>query len=478
MRIVKRGFLTKAKLSPDQSRELLAMQPSLRCAWNWICDLWDGHCRRCEDWALARGIVLPVPPKIDYARMSSDEAKAAKHNRRQQLSERRKTYMDAARNADDAPVFLPLTGNTSVATRCMEQGILSGKVHDYQILNEVLKDRGLPQLPAAYLQSLVKSHRTACGFAGKGNGLRGPKKRKSHEDMPIKFRTGGGFRWESGRDASICFPGVKGRIKVRIDPGTLSQLYCTGSRVLEGGTLKHEYGTWWFSALIEKVVPTRSIIGMRKASARSRHQDVLVDSGNGPGTGICIGIDPGLADLVTDSTGHKIHNARNKKFQKARYNTLSLFAHWVNGRHICAMSPVLSAVQSPEDVYRSDARQKRRVRDSLLRYAAYLDRNYDTVFVEANSGVALGKGQSAYTGSTRILVSVLRQRLGWDRVREVESFYNSQDCSQCGHRDKITWERRRGTKNQVCKCMSCGYIADRDVNAARNVLRKGLNSTM
>lgn len=46
--------------------------------------------------------------------------------------------------------------------------------------------------------------------------------------------------------------------------------------------------------------------------------------------------------------------------------------------------------------------------------------------------------------------------------------YTSQDCSSCGE----TVSKSLSTRTHVCP--HCGYVADRDVNAARNILQKGL----
>jgi putative transposase len=56
------------------------------------------------------------------------------------------------------------------------------------------------------------------------------------------------------------------------------------------------------------------------------------------------------------------------------------------------------------------------------------------------------------------------------RVVLVDPRHTSQDCSACGHRvDKSLAER-------VHRCPQCGLIMDRDENAARNILRLGLQT--
>jgi putative transposase len=52
----------------------------------------------------------------------------------------------------------------------------------------------------------------------------------------------------------------------------------------------------------------------------------------------------------------------------------------------------------------------------------------------------------------------------------VNPAYTSQDCSQCGHRQKKTLAER------VHSCICCGLTLDRDHNAARNILSLGLQA--
>jgi putative transposase len=52
----------------------------------------------------------------------------------------------------------------------------------------------------------------------------------------------------------------------------------------------------------------------------------------------------------------------------------------------------------------------------------------------------------------------------------VNPAYTSQTCSACGHRQKLLLSER----SYGCPC--CGIVRDRDQNAARNILRLGLQS--
>ena len=52
----------------------------------------------------------------------------------------------------------------------------------------------------------------------------------------------------------------------------------------------------------------------------------------------------------------------------------------------------------------------------------------------------------------------------------VNPAYTSQDCSECGHRV------RKALSERVHRCPCCDLVLDRDENAARNILRLGLQS--
>jgi putative transposase len=68
--------------------------------------------------------------------------------------------------------------------------------------------------------------------------------------------------------------------------------------------------------------------------------------------------------------------------------------------------------------------------------------------------------------------ATLSHKTAWAgrRFVAVNPAYTSQDCSGCGHRQKLSLSDRLYT----CPC--CGLVLDRDLNAARNILRLGRQS--
>ncbi len=79
---------------------------------------------------------------------------------------------------------------------------------------------------------------------------------------------------------------------------------------------------------------------------------------------------------------------------------------------------------------------------------------------------------SWYQIKSRLLNKAIRHG---GRYMEVNEAYTSKTCSDCGTR----WEFPKGLKSlaireYVCPC--CGVVQDRDINAARNILRIGHDS--
>jgi putative transposase len=68
--------------------------------------------------------------------------------------------------------------------------------------------------------------------------------------------------------------------------------------------------------------------------------------------------------------------------------------------------------------------------------------------------------------------SLLSYKAAWAgrKYVAVNPAYTSQDCSQCGHRQKLSLSDRTYT----CPC--CGLVLDRDFNASLNILRLGQQS--
>jgi putative transposase len=78
-----------------------------------------------------------------------------------------------------------------------------------------------------------------------------------------------------------------------------------------------------------------------------------------------------------------------------------------------------------------------------------------------------GLAQSIHAAAWTPFAAYLAHKAAWAgrRFLAVNPAYTSQDCSGCGHRQPLSLSARIST----CPC--CGLVLDRDLNAARNILR-------
>jgi hypothetical protein len=439
---------------PLDSQEILLgdMQPSIIAAWNWMCHRVEEVLEAREARAVREGLMPPAIPRPDYSGLEPEAAKVLKEAYRQQCAERREKIFDLPIPVEWRP---PLDGNGSEAERL-------GFKQDYQVVNNYLDFKGLPRLPALIIDALVTNFRATSSKS------RRKKFRRACDTMPIQVKSGRKIRlrkakstdtWNQRRcNAEVNLPGI-GWIAVYLDPGLLNQIWTPGNTVREGCTLKYKYGRW-------------------TASVKIIRREIMHP---GPNDSSTVGIDPGLASLATLSDNDEqvrkdlikagipqpsdrivLPNKRNLKYDDARNLAMAIADLNPNKQEKKAFR-----VQ----VFRHDARQKRRVQTQCRQFAAILSKRYTFIGVEDNNGVALGIG-SRYVGCTKALLQHLMHRCGASRVREIESFQNSQRCSQCNFHDKKTWERRLGEQDQTCRCVSCGYAVDRDVNSARIVNTK------
>jgi hypothetical protein len=424
-----RGMVFPAYPTEDQVAKIEAMQPSLRAAWNWLVSRIEDPLKAHEAKLVRDGLLPPAIPRPEYSGLQPEEAKTRKQEYTEACRKRRQEIFNSPVKVEWRPF---LSGKGSEAERL-------GLSESYQVINNYLSDKGLPCLPAALLRRLELN------FKFKPTGDKRKRRKQPDCVMPIQTSSGDKIRlikrlagnWLSRRcNAEVHLPSV-GWIAVYLDPGLVNILLTPGNTVREGCTLRYEHGRWYASVKVirrEKMHP-------------------------GPGDGSHCGIDPGLAKLATVSDGTVLPNKRNLRYAEARELALGI-------ADIHPDKEERSWIR--EFVFRQDFRQRRRTLTQCRQLAAKLSRQYDFIGIEANTGIALGSG-SRYVGATKTLLQCLIHRCGTNRVREIDSHFNSQDCSQCGFRSKETWQRRLGESNQTCKCTHCGIELDRDLNAARNV---------
>jgi putative transposase len=182
-----------------------------------------------------------------------------------------------------------------------------------------------------------------------------------------------------------------------------------------------------------------------------------------------VGIDAGLHDLLTLSTGEKITNPRHERRDRDRLaRAQRILARKASGDGT-------NRIKARSKVARIHARIADRRHDHLHKITTRLVRENQTLVIENLSVRNMVKNRSlartiSDAGWARFR-EMLEYKAAWygrDVIAVDRWFPSSKLCSSCGtRRDTVPLDIR------VWTCI-CGAKHDRDVNAARNILAAGL----
>ena len=185
-----------------------------------------------------------------------------------------------------------------------------------------------------------------------------------------------------------------------------------------------------------------------------------------PPTGQETGIDVGLKVFLVTAQGAVVENPRYlRRGERHLKRAQQRVSRRKKGSHRRA-----KAVGLLRKAHQDIARQRS---DFHHKTALALVRQNDTIYLEdlrvANMVRHHALAKSISDAGWARFRSILEAKAVWAgrRVVAVPPAYTTQDCSQCGERVPKSFSVRTHI------CPSCGYLADRDVNAARNVLRAG-----
>jgi IS605 OrfB family transposase len=175
-----------------------------------------------------------------------------------------------------------------------------------------------------------------------------------------------------------------------------------------------------------------------------------------------IGIDLGLKDYATCSNGEKLQ--ANKFYRNAEKDLATA-----------------QRANKKKRVKAIHAKVKNRRADFIHKFTTKMAREYSLIVVGNVSSSALAK--------TKMAKSVLDA--GWYMLKtqldakskamqgvflEVNEAYSTQACSCCGSISVNSPKGRAGLGIREWTCPDCGALHDRDVNAAKNILRLGHQS--
>ena len=185
-----------------------------------------------------------------------------------------------------------------------------------------------------------------------------------------------------------------------------------------------------------------------------------------------VGLDLGIKELVVDSNGHKY---KNHKYLTKSQNKLA--------REQRKLSKMIKGSSNRNKQRIKVARIHRHINNQRNDYLhklskSIIDENQiicieDLKVKDMMSDSKLARNISDVSWSR--FVSMLIYKADWyDRqVVKVPSTYpSSQLCSKCGYKNSIT----RDLAIRKWTCPKCGSIHDRDINAAKNILSKGIET--
>ncbi len=178
-----------------------------------------------------------------------------------------------------------------------------------------------------------------------------------------------------------------------------------------------------------------------------------------------IGIDVGLKSFLTDSEGHTVPNPR---FYRTSQKTLRR-----KQRMMCRRK---KGSKRRRKAARSTAQThlkiKRQRRDFQSKTAKQYSEQYQVIAVEQLQVLNMVHNHSlaksimdASWGAFLDILSEKAERAG-HAVRRVNPRYTSQKCFKCGE----VVQKSLSVRTHICPF--CGSIADRDVNAAQNILKR------
>lgn len=220
-----------------------------------------------------------------------------------------------------------------------------------------------------------------------------------------------------------------------------------GDRKIKTTTVKFEGGRWYASLLCETIVTTQE---------KKRHQKT-------------VGVDLGIKELATLSDGVVFHNPAPLREAKRRL----AHAQRALARKEKGSNHYFEQQQKVNRIY---ARVRFLRNNTIHQLTAYLTDHYTDIYIEDLNVKGMLKNHGIAGALSDAALAEIRRQLEYKankkgvRIHVIDRFYPStKTCSGCGSvKDQMSLSER------TYLCDRCGLEIDRDLNAAINIERKGL----
>jgi putative transposase len=215
---------------------------------------------------------------------------------------------------------------------------------------------------------------------------------------------------------------------------------------------------------VHRVIVRRSSTGKFFVSIITEVERKLVAFRNGS----AVGVDVGLASFATLSSGEKIENPRFFRAEEAELAKAQrrLSAEKKGSEEWHKRLKVVQRVHERIGNKRCDfVHQESRKLVNRFGVIAFEDLNVEGMMQNGNLAKSIGDaGWSMFVNTTRS-----KAEEAGSKVVLVNANGTSQVCSRCG----LVVKKELGERTHRCEC---GLVLDRDLNAAVNILRLGLQS--